>query len=78
MRSVSTMELDIDPTSRKKQKSDNDTMSSEDPLPVPAQLEAQLGKCKVMRSADSYKPRTKTAAVRTSGMTFVFAIHSID
>jgi hypothetical protein len=38
-----------------------------DPLPVPAQLEAQLSKCKTVRSADSYiKSRTKTAEVSTS------------
>ena len=35
-----------------------------DPLPVPAQLEAQLGKCKTVRSADTYvKDRTKSAQV---------------
>jgi hypothetical protein len=33
-------------------------------LPVPAQLEAQLGKCKTVRQADTYiKDRTKTAKV---------------
>ena len=38
-----------------------------DPLPVPAQLEAQLNKCKSVRSAeDSYKSRTKTAKVRAT------------
>jgi hypothetical protein len=35
-----------------------------DELPVPAQLETQLGKCKTVRSSDYYKPRTKTAEVR--------------
>lgn len=32
-----------------------------DPLPVPAQLEIQLGKCKTIRKSDHYKARTKTA-----------------
>ena len=33
-------------------------------LPVPAQLEAQLDKCKTVRNAaEYYKPRTKTAEV---------------
>eukprot|EP00934_Nitzschia_sp_Nitz4_P004807 Nitzschia sp. Nitz4//scaffold12_size214221//127720//127970//NITZ4_001508-RA/size214221-exonerate_est2genome-gene-0.221-mRNA-1//-1//CDS//3329535044//4797//frame0 len=33
-----------------------------DPLPVPAQLVAQLDKCKTVRKADEYhKSRTKTA-----------------
>lgn len=33
-----------------------------EPLPVPPQLEAQLDKCKTVRSAaEYYKPRTKTA-----------------
>ena len=36
----------------------------EQPLPVPAQLEAQLDKCKTVRNAaEYYKPRTKTAEV---------------
>jgi len=35
-----------------------------EPLPVPAQLEAQLDKCKTVRNAaEYYKPRTKTAEV---------------
>jgi hypothetical protein len=37
-----------------------------DPLPVPAQLEAQLGKCKSVREATYYKSRVRTAAVRCS------------
>lgn len=37
-----------------------------DPLPVPAQLEAQLNKCKtVRRMATYYKDRVKTSGVRT-------------
>lgn len=32
-------------------------------LAVPAQLEAQLAKCKTVRKTDYYKPRTKTDAV---------------
>jgi hypothetical protein len=37
-----------------------------DPLPVPAQLEAQLAKCKTVRTADTYvNDRTKTAKVST-------------
>lgn len=36
-----------------------------EPLPVPAQLEAQLDKCKTVRNAaEYYKPRNKTAEVR--------------
>jgi len=35
-----------------------------DELPVPAQLNAQLGKCKTVRPSDYYKPRTKTTQVR--------------
>lgn len=34
-----------------------------DELPVPAQLETQLGKCKTVRASDFYKPRTKTDEV---------------
>ena len=34
-----------------------------DELPVPAQLETQLGKCKTVRSSDFYKARTKTTEV---------------
>jgi hypothetical protein len=42
-------------------------MTNEDPLPVPAQLEAQLAKCQTVRSAkDFYKPRTKTPQVSIS------------
>ena len=36
-----------------------------DELKVPAQLETQLAKCKTVRKLDSYKPRTKSAAVRS-------------
>ena len=39
------------------------TMADTDPLPVPAQLEAQLGKCKSSRPPTYYKSREKTAAV---------------
>lgn len=35
-----------------------------DELPVPAQLQTQLGKCKTVRSSDYYKPRTKTPQAR--------------
>jgi hypothetical protein len=38
-----------------------------DPLPVPSQLETQLGKCKTVRSSDFYKSREKTPAVRGAG-----------
>lgn len=38
-------------------------MGSDDPLPVPPQLEKQLEKCKTVRSSDYYKPRTKTPEV---------------
>jgi hypothetical protein len=38
---------------------------TDDSLPVPPQLEAQLDKCKTVRNAAVfYKPRTKTAEVR--------------
>jgi len=37
-----------------------------DELPVPAQLEAQLGKCKSTRPATYYKSRVKTEAVSKS------------
>ena len=39
-------------------------MGENDPLPVPAQLSAQLDKCKSVRKAEEYcKSRVKTAAV---------------
>jgi hypothetical protein len=38
-------------------------MADSDVLPAPAQLEAQLGKCKSVRPATYYKTRVKTAAV---------------
>jgi len=38
-------------------------MANDDPLPVPAQLETQLGKCKTMRDAAThYKSRVRSAA----------------
>jgi hypothetical protein len=41
-----------------------ETMGDDD-LPVPAQLEAQLGKCKTVRKASEYyKSRDKTTEVR--------------
>jgi hypothetical protein len=39
------------------------TTTMADELPVPAQLQAQLAKCKTVRGSDYYKPRTKTAEV---------------
>jgi hypothetical protein len=41
-------------------------MGDIEPLPVPAQLEAQLGKCKSVRSATYHKSRVKSAAVRVT------------
>ena len=41
----------------------NRDMTDSEPLPVPAQLEAQLGKCKSSRPPTYYKSREKTAAV---------------
>jgi len=38
-------------------------MAENGTLPVPAQLEAQLGKCKTVRASDYYKSRSKTPAV---------------
>ena len=38
-------------------------MADTEPLPAPAQLEAQLGKCKSVRPPTYYKSRVKTAAV---------------
>jgi hypothetical protein len=44
-------------------------MGDED-LPVPAQLETQLGKCKTVRKASEYyKSREKTSEVRTCKQT---------
>lgn len=40
-------------------------MADDDVLPVPKQLETQLGKCKTVRSPTYYKSREKTPAVRT-------------
>jgi hypothetical protein len=37
-------------------------MAENGTLPVPAQLEAQLGKCKTVRASDYYKSRSKTPA----------------
>lgn len=43
-------------------------------LPVPAQLKAQLDKCKSVRSAEtSYKSREKTPQVRT-----LYIVHCIE
>jgi hypothetical protein len=39
-------------------------MDSSDVLPVPGQLEAQLGKCKTVRKSTFYKSREKTPQVR--------------
>jgi hypothetical protein len=45
----------------------NLTRMPADPLPVPAQLNAQLNKCKTVRNADAYhKSREKSATVRNS------------
>jgi hypothetical protein len=52
-------------------------MGNDDPLPVPAQLEAQLGKCKTVRQPDYYKPRNKTAAVSMPGCCIYFLLVSI-
>jgi hypothetical protein len=42
----------------------NRSIMATEPLPVPAQLKAQLDKCKSVRSAETfYKPRTKTPQV---------------
>ena len=43
-------------------------MADSDVLPAPAQLEAQLGKCKSVRPPTYYKSRVKTAAVSTSNL----------
>jgi hypothetical protein len=51
-------------------------MTSTDPLPIPSQLEAQLSKCKTVRSSESYvKSRTKTAEVSDAlYSTFLFGM----
>jgi hypothetical protein len=65
----------------------NQSIMATEPLPVPAQLKAQLDKCKSVRSAETfYKPRTKTPQVSrvrlfvstTVGACWVLYIHSIS
>ena len=46
-------------------------MDNNDVLPVPGQLEAQLGKCKTVRKPTYYKNREKTAPVSGWWMTMV-------
>ena len=43
-------------------------MAGKDPLPVPAQLEAQLGKCRSVRNDECCKSRDKTKQVRIAGL----------
>jgi hypothetical protein len=40
-----------------------------DPLPVPAQLEAQLAKCKSVRDSEFHKSREKTPQVKKNQCT---------
>lgn len=47
------------------------TMADSDVLPAPAQLEAQLGKCKSVRPSTYYKSRVKTAAVSVYVIMFI-------
>lgn len=53
----------------------NTTMA--DPLPVPAQLEAQLGKCKTVRDANTFvKDRKKSPQVNHNR--FIMGKHKMD
>jgi len=40
-----------------------EAMGNDDPLPVPAQLETQLGKCKTVRPSTYYKSRERSKEV---------------